>query len=281
MPARSVPSGGALPRHWRRLREKTTAELLDAKALQARAGRHPRSRRGDHAPAADRADRGAPKVLRPAVRRRRVHRGEDLREERKYHRDPGRASVGTPRQGSSVFAPLYPSRCLGDRSKEEADGQPIIITRDGEVRPALRRALPARRTGVSNRPCGPFKTLKEAKARRDLVAGEIARGRNPPTLLEAMAQASPRPTSASTPGATVPRQPDRRGREHEEELRRRRSGRSARRSGTRPDHDHGRPRSPSGSLTLAEDSEAGNVAAVPHRLPATARPRRARAERCP
>jgi integrase len=34
---------------------------------------------------------------------------------------------------------------------------------------------------------GAFKTLKDAKARRDLVAGEIAHGRNPAELLEAMA----------------------------------------------------------------------------------------------
>ena len=37
---------------------------------------------------------------------------------------------------------------------------------------------------------GTFKTEREAKARRDLVAGEIAHGRNPADLLEALAQAT-------------------------------------------------------------------------------------------
>ncbi len=38
---------------------------------------------------------------------------------------------------------------------------------------------------------GTFKTLKEAKARRDLVAGEIAHGRNPADLLVALIVATP------------------------------------------------------------------------------------------
>ena len=37
---------------------------------------------------------------------------------------------------------------------------------------------------------GAFRTLKEAKARRDLVAGEIAHGRNPADLLEAIRKAA-------------------------------------------------------------------------------------------
>jgi hypothetical protein len=43
---------------------------------------------------------------------------------------------------------------------------------------------------------GSFRTLKEVKARRDLVAGEIAAGRNPQDLLRAMLQ-------EPTPFATV------------------------------------------------------------------------------
>ena len=35
---------------------------------------------------------------------------------------------------------------------------------------------------------GSFKTLKEAKARRDLVAGELAAGRNPADVLRAMVE---------------------------------------------------------------------------------------------
>ena len=42
---------------------------------------------------------------------------------------------------------------------------------------------------------GAFKTLKEAKARRDLVAGEIAYGRNPADLLNAIRRAAV-PTAA-------------------------------------------------------------------------------------
>ena len=40
---------------------------------------------------------------------------------------------------------------------------------------------------------GAFKTLKDAKARRDFVAGEIAGGRNPAVALGALAQ-DPAPT---------------------------------------------------------------------------------------
>lgn len=39
---------------------------------------------------------------------------------------------------------------------------------------------------------GSFKTLRDAKARRDLVAGEIAGGRNPADLLRAMTEAPPK-----------------------------------------------------------------------------------------
>jgi integrase len=38
---------------------------------------------------------------------------------------------------------------------------------------------------------GAFRTLKEARARRDLIAGELAAGRNPADLLGAMTQAPP------------------------------------------------------------------------------------------
>jgi integrase len=41
---------------------------------------------------------------------------------------------------------------------------------------------------------GSFRTIREAKARRDLIAGEIANGRNPRDLLEAMS-AVPAPTT--------------------------------------------------------------------------------------
>ena len=38
---------------------------------------------------------------------------------------------------------------------------------------------------------GSFKTLKEARVRRDLVAGELAAGRNPADALRAMLAAPP------------------------------------------------------------------------------------------
>ena len=41
---------------------------------------------------------------------------------------------------------------------------------------------------------GSFRTLKEARARRDLVAGEIAAGRNPADALRAHRTAPPTPT---------------------------------------------------------------------------------------
>src|SRR5829696_10027286 len=49
---------------------------------------------------------------------------------------------------------------------------------------------------------GSFKTLREAKARRDLIGGQLAAGRNPRLLLEAM-------TTAPAPTATLARWRDR------------------------------------------------------------------------
>jgi integrase len=43
---------------------------------------------------------------------------------------------------------------------------------------------------------GSFRTMKEARARRDLVAGEVAAGRNPQELLGAMAEPQRQPTLA-------------------------------------------------------------------------------------
>ena len=66
---------------------------------------------------------------------------------------------------------------------------------------------------------GAFKTLKDAKARRDLVAGEIADGRNPAELLRTAAQCLRcHRRSSRDLGRAVPGVSDRRRREHEEEL---------------------------------------------------------------
>ena len=74
----------------------------------------------------------------------------------------------------------------------------MIITRRAKDGP---RYLVRYRLGGRSYPlvhAGSFRTLKEAKARRDLVAGEIAHGRNPCDLLEAMTSAT-----APTPTATL------------------------------------------------------------------------------
>jgi hypothetical protein len=51
---------------------------------------------------------------------------------------------------------------------------------------------------------GSFPTLKEARARRDLIGGEIANGRNPADLLRAMVDgATATSTSWTRSGATA------------------------------------------------------------------------------
>ena len=82
-------------------------ELLDAKALRAELG--------ITRAAAEAIMRHLPLVQIEGLRKVYVRRSDVLRtssRERsrsgKYHRDPGRASVGSPRQGSSVPAPVYP-----------------------------------------------------------------------------------------------------------------------------------------------------------------------------
>src|SRR5687767_14018584 len=66
---------------------------------------------------------------------------------------------------------------------------------------------------------GSFRTLKEAKARRDLVAGElVAGGRNPAEALRALSAAPTAVVSVEHLGGEVPHQPHRRRREHDEEL---------------------------------------------------------------
>ncbi len=59
------------------------------------------------------------------------------------------------------------------------------VTRKGERRYDVRYRLGGRAYPVVR--AGTFKTEKDAKARRALVAGEIAHGRNPADLLAALA----------------------------------------------------------------------------------------------
>lgn len=60
---------------------------------------------------------------------------------------------------------------------------------------------------------GTFKTENQVKARRDLVAGEIAHGPNPADLLAALPNAIDQPfVSLETWGEAVPRLPHRRRR---------------------------------------------------------------------
>ena len=99
---------------------------------------------------------------------------------RKYHREPGRASVGFPRQGSSAPAPLYPPGRLGNRPKEESMASLVITTRRTKSGPryVVRYRLGGRAYPIVT---AALPHAKEARARRDLVAGEIAAGRNPRT----------------------------------------------------------------------------------------------------
>ena len=71
----------------------------------------------------------------------------------------------------------------------------FIVTRktSGGRRFAVRYRLGGRAWPIQHG--GSFPTLKEARARRDLVAGELAAGRNPADLLAAMVQ---RPTVRSS-----------------------------------------------------------------------------------
>ena len=56
---------------------------------------------------------------------------------------------------------------------------------------------------------GSFKTLREAKARRDLIGGELAAGRNPRELLEAMTAAPAAVRTLRAVGRALPGDPDR------------------------------------------------------------------------
>lgn len=58
------------------------------------------------------------------------------------------------------------------------------ITRAGERRYAVRYRLGGRSYPVEHG--GTFKTMKDARARRDLIAGELSAGRNPAILLRAL-----------------------------------------------------------------------------------------------
>ncbi len=67
-------------------------------------------------------------------------------------------------------------------------------TKSGEARYAVRYRLGGRAYPVSHG--GSFATMKEARARRDLIAGELAAGRNPADLLRAMLEQPRRRTFA-------------------------------------------------------------------------------------
>ncbi len=66
-------------------------------------------------------------------------------------------------------------------------------TGSGETRYAVRYRLGGRAYPVKH--AGSFRTLKEAKARRDLVGGLIAAGRNPGEVLSALRVEPPAPTT--------------------------------------------------------------------------------------
>jgi integrase len=71
----------------------------------------------------------------------------------------------------------------------------MIVTRKtkgGEARYAVRYRLGGRAYPVVH--AGSFKTLRDAKARRDFVAGELAAGRNPAEALRALSEAPVRRT---------------------------------------------------------------------------------------
>ncbi len=58
------------------------------------------------------------------------------------------------------------------------------ITRDGEKRYAVRYRLGGRSYPIEHG--GSFRTMKDARARRDLIVGELSAGRNPAILLRAL-----------------------------------------------------------------------------------------------
>ncbi len=84
---------------------------------------------------------------------------------------------------------------------------------------------------------GSFKTMKEAKARRDLVAGEIAAGRNPADTLRAMVEQPKRRTFARV-GRGVPGEPRRHRRRDGEEHAAPPEADAADVQRPRPGHDH-------------------------------------------
>jgi hypothetical protein len=64
---------------------------------------------------------------------------------------------------------------------------------------------------------GSFKTMREAKARRDLIGGELAAGRNPADILRVMS-AAPTPTTTLARARPLHSLADRRRRKYHEEL---------------------------------------------------------------
>ena len=198
--------------------------------------------------------------VRRCVRRRR-HRGEDVLEGPKYHREPRRAPVGDPLDKiASVSASLSMVRSLRD-SILGGDMPTITITTrktaSGERRYDVRYRLGG--TNVSRRPRRDVQRRQcEAKARYGMVAGEIANGRGKlarPARGDDGGHHSA--DDESLDRRAVPRIPYRPRREHEEELRLRYQA-TTRRSATVTRSRSPRARSPTGSPTIAA-IETGNV----------------------
>jgi hypothetical protein len=73
----------------------------------------------------------------------------------------------------------------------------ITVRIDEDREETLRRPLPARRPRRTELiHAGSFPTQKEARARRDLVAGELAAGRDPQLVLAALKTPAPKRTLA-------------------------------------------------------------------------------------
>ena len=182
-------------------------ELLDSKGLQAELG--------ISRAVAEKLMRQLPVVTFPDIRKVYVRRSDalalveartflkdEVRDDNaakagrlaKYHRDSGRALVERLDN-----APPCPSRCIlrSSRGFDHRRSHMATITISKRKTACGKRYDVRYRLGGRSYPvvrAGTFKTEREAKARHALVSGEIAHGRNPAELLDALARDTTAPT---------------------------------------------------------------------------------------
>jgi hypothetical protein len=156
-------------------------ELLDARGLTAELG--------VSRAAAEAIMRRLPLVRFEGLRKTFVRRDDVARLLDESTFGPDQVVVELRQQAGGPTRFLLSPQQTASESRSVADGKRAHRHPENEVRgEAVHRAVPPGRPHTPVRHGGSFRTMREARTRRDVIAGELAALRNPALLLDALAE---------------------------------------------------------------------------------------------